>query len=63
MSWHQLDLRAAVTALLKDAEAEHNEVLYARTEIMLRELDTAERNARLNTHDLFVSVVFKEHTP
>lgn len=63
VSFHQLDLRAALDALLKDAAQEGNDVLYARAERMLCELDSAEASARRQTHDLFVSIVFKEHTP
>lgn len=63
MPFDHLDLRAALNGLLREAAQENNSILFARAENLLGELDTAERSAAQQTHDLFISVVFKEHTP
>lgn len=61
--FYPIDLRAALRALMTEAQTEGNDLVYNRAAGILAELDAADMRCRLDTHDLFVSVVFKEHTP
>jgi hypothetical protein len=55
---HKQDLEKALQTLLGTATSE---VEYKRAELLLSELEAADRRCRLDTHDLFITLTFKEH--